>query len=137
MAAQKAKDLLLKLDSTGAGVFVTVAGLRTRTFAIAADSVDVTHSDSPGRWRELLEGAGQRSARVAGSGLFKDAQSDALVRQYVFDGTIRTWQIVVPDFGTLTGLFQVTSLEYGGRHDGEVTFELALESAGALTFTAL
>jgi TP901-1 family phage major tail protein len=137
MAAQKAKDLLLKLDSTGAGVFVTVAGLRTRTFSLAADTVDITHAESPGRWRELLEGAGQRSARLAGSGLFKDGQADALVRQYIFDGTIRNWQIVVPDFGTLTGPFQVTSLEYGGRHDGEVTFELALESAGALTFAAI
>jgi predicted secreted protein len=31
----------------------------------------------------------------------------------------------------------VTALEYAGRHDGEVTFELALASAGPLTFTVL
>ena len=28
MAAQKGRDLLLKIDSTGAGVYITVAGLR-------------------------------------------------------------------------------------------------------------
>jgi hypothetical protein len=33
MTAQKGKDLLLKLDSDGAGSFVTVAGLRARTLA--------------------------------------------------------------------------------------------------------
>jgi TP901-1 family phage major tail protein len=58
------------------------------------------------------------------------------VRQYLFDGTIRTWQIVIPDFGTITGPFQITHLEYSGRHDGEITFELTLDSAGELTFAA-
>ena len=43
----------------------------------------------------------------------------------------------MPDFGTVEGLFQIASLEFGGRYDGEVTFELALESAGELTFTVL
>jgi TP901-1 family phage major tail protein len=55
----------------------------------------------------------------------------------VFDGTIRAWQVLVPDFGTIAGPFQITSLEFSGRHDGEVAFDLSLESAGALTFTAL
>ena len=44
------------------------------------------------------------------------------------------WQIVVPAFGTLSGPFQITALEYAGRHDGEITFEIAMESAGALEF---
>lgn len=53
-----------------------------------------------------------------------------------FDGTIRTWQVVVPDFGTISGPFQVSALDYAGTHDGEVTYELALESAGEISFTA-
>lgn len=137
MAAQKGKDLLLKLDSDGTGTFVTVAGLRTRSLSINAETVDITHSESAGRWRELLEGAGAKSARLSGSGIFKDAASDALVRQYVFDGTIRDWQVLVPDFGTISGPFQITSLELTGRHDGEIAFDLSLDSAGALAFTAL
>jgi TP901-1 family phage major tail protein len=127
MSAQKGKDLLLKLDSDGAGTFVTVAGLRTRALSINA----------AGRWRELLEAAGTRTARLSGSGIFKDASADAIVRQYLFDGTIRPWQAVIPDFGTIAGPFQITHLEYSGRHDGEVAFELTLDSAGPLTFTAL
>lgn len=137
MSAQKGKDLLLKVDSDGTGAFVTVAGLRTRSLAINAETIDVTHSESAGRWRELLDGAGAKSARLSGSGIFRDAASDALVRQYVFDGIIRAWQVIIPDFGTVAGLFQVTSLEFSGRHDGEVAFDISLDSAGPLTFTAL
>lgn len=135
MGAQKGKDLLLKVED-GAG-FVTVAGLRARRLAFNAQTVDVTDSDSAGRWRELLEGAGVRRAGLTGSGLFKDAASDALVRAAFFAGSILTYQVVIPDFGTVTAPFQVAALDYAGNHDGEVTFEIALESAGAVSFAAL
>ena len=88
------------------------------------------------RWRELLSGAGARSAAVTGSGIFKDAASDALVRQSFFDGTALDAQVVVPDFGVIEGPFEISGLDYSGDHNGEATFEISLASAGALTFTA-
>lgn len=136
MAAQKGKDLLLKLGAEGGG-FTTVAGLRARRLAFNAETVDVTSSDSAGRWRELLAGSGVQRAALSGSGIFKDAASDSAIRGQFFDGVIRDWQVVIPDFGTVEGAFQITSLEYSGNHDGEVGFEIALESAGPLAFTAV
>lgn len=135
MTAQKGKDLLLKIHDGSA--FVTVAGLRSRTLAFNAQSVDVTHSESAGRWRELLEGAGVKRASISGSGVFKDAASDTLVRQLFFDGALANCQVLVPDFGTLSGLFQVTALELAAEHDREVTFDLTLESGGAIAFSAV
>ena len=134
MVAQKGKDLLLKLDSDGLGAFVTVAGLRSKRIAFNSETVDVTDADSAGRWRQLLAGAGVQRAAVSGSGIFKDAQSDARIRAAFFAGEIADWQVLLPDFGTVQGPFQITSLEYTGAHDGEVAFEMALESAGAVSF---
>lgn len=136
MSAQRGKDLLVRADD-GAGGFVAVAGLRTRQLAFNTELVDVTNAESVGRWRELLAGAGVRRATVSGAGVFRDQASDARLRQAFFDGTIGSYQVVVPDFGTITGLFQVTSLEYRGDHAGEVTFDMTLDSAGALAFAAL
>ena len=136
MTAQKGKDLLLKVDSDGEGSFVTIGGLRARTLAFNAATVDVTDQESAGRWRELLDGAGLKTARISGNGIFKDAASDETMRSYFFAGTVRTWQVIVPDLGTVEGPFQIATLEYGGQHDGEVTFELGLESAGPLSFAA-
>jgi TP901-1 family phage major tail protein len=136
MTAQRGKDLLLKIDATGLGGFTTVAGLRTRSLAFNTAAVDVTHAESAGEWRELLAGAGIKTARLSGSGIFKDASSDETVRAAFFAGTIRDWQVVIPDFGIVEGAFQITALEYSGGHDNELTFELAMESAGALAFTA-
>ena len=135
MAAQKGKDLLLKIHDGSA--YVTVAGLRSRQIAFNTETVDVTNAESAGRWRELLAGAGVKRAAISGSGVFKDAASDALIRQSFFDGAVQNAQLVVPDFGTLTGPFQVSSLEIAAEHDREVTFDIALESAGELTFAAL
>ena len=135
MAAQKGKDLLVKI-AHGAG-FTTVAGLRSRRLSFNAETVDITHAESANQWRELLDGAGIKRAAVAGRGLFKDAATDALIRQTFFDGAVVNYQIVIPDFGTIEGAFQITSLEFAGEHNGEMTYELALESAGALTFTAI
>lgn len=135
MAAQKGKDLLVKMHDGTA--YVTVAGLRSRTLAFNAQSVDITHAESAGRWRELLDGAGVKRASASGSGVFKDAASDALVRQLFFSGALANCQLVIPDFGTLEGPFQVTALEIAAEHDREVTFDLTLESAGEITFAAL
>ena len=137
MAAQSGKNMLLKLDQTGSGSFLAVAGLRTRQLALNAAAVDATDSESAGRWRELLAGGGIKRASVSGSGIFKDGASDAQIRTLFFGGTIRNWQLLIPDFGTVTGPFQIVALEWAGDHAGEVTFELALESAGELSFAAV
>ena len=133
MTAQKGKDLLVKI-ADGSG-FTTVAGLRTRRLSFNAETVDITHAESANRWRELLDGAGVKRASVSGRGLFKDASTDALMRQTFFDGTVKNYQVVIPDFGTVQGAFQISSLEFAGEHNGEVTYDVALESAGELTFT--
>ena len=69
--------------------------------------------------------------------MFKDEAADARLRLLFFDGTIATFQLVIPAFGVIAGPFQITALEYRGDHAGEVTFDMALDSAGALSFTAL
>ncbi|AKO97291.1 MAG: phage major tail protein, TP901-1 family [Marinovum algicola] len=137
MAAQNGKDLLIKVDLSGAGQFETMVGLRASRISFNAEPVDVTSLESAGGWRELLGGAGVKSAAISGAGIFKDDSTDERARQIFFDGEVPNFQVIIPDFGTVEGPFQVTSLEYAGSHDGEATYELSLASAGALTFVAL
>lgn len=137
MAVQSGKDLLLKVDLTGDGQFETVAGLRATRISFNAETVDVTSLESAGGWRELLAGAGVRSAQVSGAGVFRDAGTDERARQIFFDGEMPAFQVIIPDFGVVEGPFQITAIEYSGSFNGEATYELSLASAGALTFTAL
>lgn len=137
MAAQNGKDLLIKVDMTSDGQFETIAGLRATRVSFNAETVDVTSLESQGGWRELLSGAGVRSASISGSGVFKDEGTDERARQLFFDGETPDFQVIIPDFGIIEGPFQVTALEYSGSHNGEATYELSMASAGALEFSAL
>jgi len=136
MAAQRGKDLLIKIDMTGSGSFETVAGLRATRITFNADTVDITNIESVGGWRELLAGAGVRSAAISGSGVFRDADTDERARQLFFEGQIPAFQIIIPDFGVIEGPFQITAIEYSGDHDGEAVYEISLASAGVLIFVA-
>lgn len=136
MPAQNGKDLLVKIDMTGDGQFETAAGLRASRISFNAETVDVTSLESQGGWRELLAGAGVKTAAVSGSGVFKDEGTDERVRQIFFDGEMPDFQVIIPGFGTVQGRFQITSIEYAGSYNGEATYEMALASAGALTFEA-
>ena len=137
MAAQNGRDLLIKMDMTGDGAFETIAGLRTSRLSFNAETVDVTSIESEGRWRELLGGAGVRSATISGSGVFRDGTTDERARQVFFDGEVPEFQVVIPDFGTVQGPFQITSLEYSGSYNGEATYEVSMASAGVLSFNTL
>ena len=137
MAVQNGRDLLIKMDMTGDGAFETVAGLRATRLSFNAETVDVTSLESVGGWRELLGGAGVRSASISGSGVFRDADTDGRARQIFFDGEVPRFQVVIPDFGTIEGPFQVTGLEYSGSYNGEATYEMSMSSAGVLTFVEL
>ena len=136
MAVQSGKDLLVKVDMTGDGLFESAAGLRATRISFNAESVDVTSLESAGGWRELLAGAGVKTASISGSGVFRDAATDERMRQVFFDGETPDFQVIIPDFGTVEGPFQITAIEYAGTFDGEATYELSLTSAGQITFVA-
>ncbi|MEX3015900.1 phage major tail protein, TP901-1 family [Gymnodinialimonas hymeniacidonis] len=137
MTAQSGKDLLVKVDMDGNGVFETMAGLRASRLSFNSESVDVTSLESTGGWRELLRGGGVKSAAISGSGIFRDTSTDERARDIFFEGEMPDFQVVIPDFGVVEGAFQITSIEYAGTHDGEATYEISMASAGALTFTAV
>jgi TP901-1 family phage major tail protein len=136
MAVQSGKDLLIKVDLNGSGTFQTMAGLRATRISLNAETVEVTSLESAG-WRELLAGAGVKSASVTGSGVFRDEATDARAQQIFFDGEVPEFQVIVPSFGVIEGLFQITAVEYSGTYNGEASYDMTLASAGVLTFTAI
>lgn len=137
MTAQKGRDVLVKIGDGGAPEsFSAIAGLRARTISLNATSVDATDTDSPNAWRELLPGAGVKSATVSGAGVFRNDAAHETARQLFFAQATRNFSLVIPGFGALEGAFLIAALEYSGRHDGEAQYALTLASAGEISFTA-
>lgn len=139
MVAQCGKGIIVSFkDDAGTPAYQVVAGLRTREIQMNAELVDVTSADSAGTggpWREALDACGVRSVTISGSGLFVDDAGSEAVRDAYFENEIRDTKITVPGFGDFVGSFKVTSLRLGGEYNAAVTFDMTLESVGAVTFT--
>lgn len=137
MVGQRGRDLLIMISDGGAPeTFVNVAGIRARTISLSAGLIDATTAQSPQAWRELIAGAGAKRAEVAGSGVFKDAASDARIRQAYFADEAARFRLAIPDFGVLAGPFVISELSYAGDHDSEAAFAIRLVSAGVVSFEA-
>ena len=133
MAAQLGKSLLLKKDISG--TMTTIGGLRSTSMTLNDEMVDITNKDS-GSQRALLAAGGVLSMSISGSGVFTDSTAAPNLRSQYGSSTHGTYNVFVPDLGTYAGTFQLTTLEYSGEYNGEVTYSVTLESAGAVTFSA-
>ena len=137
MAAQKGSARLMKIGNGGSPeAFTTIGGMRSTSLSMNDEMVDVTNKDSS-RARTLLAQGGTNSMTVAGSGVFTDSASEATLKGKFDVSALTNYQFLVPDFGTFTGTFQLTTLEYAGEFNGEVTYSFTFESSGAITFATV
>ena len=133
MAAQLGKALLLKKDISG--TMTTIGGLRSTSMTLNDEMVDITNKDSSNK-RTLLPQGGIQSLTISGSGVFTDSTSDQQLITSVGESVFNTYDFVIPDLGTYSGSFQVTSLEFAGEFNGEATYSVTLESSGTISFAA-
>ena len=140
MAAQKGKDVLIKIGAAPTGAasadsYTTVAGLRSTSIALNDEPVDITNKDSSGA-RTLLAGAGVNSISVTGSGVFLDHSSEATLRTAMGASDFHNFEVIIPDFGTYQGEFMLATLSYSGEYNGETNYDFTLESSGTIAYTA-
>lgn len=137
MAAEKGRLFIIKRgDGTTVETFTTIAALRSTSFSINGEMVDITNKDSSGA-RLLLAEAGVSSVAVSGSGVFTDTANELLLSVSALDRTLDNYEILFESGDKYGAAFQVTTLEYAGEFNGERTYSLTLESSGPVTFTAV
>ena len=133
-SARTGRSLLLY---DGLASTTLIAAMRTTSFTIQGAAVDVTDKSSSGQYRELLAGAGVVSVSVSAKGLLSgSAQTQTLVTR-ALSRTVDNYRLVFDNGDILEGAFQLVQFEASGDYDGEQTYQLALESGGALTFTTV
>ncbi len=133
MPAQAGRDLAIFVNTAG-NSFLPIAGLRTKTVDFGAQMVDVTNSDSVGRWRELLGGAGVNMMNFKGQGIFTDDPAYNSTFDAFIGGLIKVYQVVIPALGTFTGQFLVSDMNFAGQYNQELTGDITFSSAGVITY---
>ncbi len=133
MSANGGAGLLLRPYVSG--VPTTMAGLRTKSVKVNNDVVDVTNSDSAGRWQELLTGVAVKKLEVSGSGVLTGSSLDRTIVNAVLAGTPTQMDIVVPGLGTFSGVFVMTDYDTTTEHNKEIVYSVTIQSTGAITFS--
>lgn len=136
MVAQCGAAIIISIKDA-AGSIKAVAGLRNKRFTMNAEAVDITNSDSVGRWREYLDGCGVRSIDVSGDGVFLDDEGAAVCVDMVMSNSIRDATVFIPGLGTFETRLKMTQCEFQGAHSGEATYSVAAGSAGVVTYTGV
>jgi TP901-1 family phage major tail protein len=141
MTAQKGRGFIFQFD-TGSSTFAAVAGQRNTSFTINNETVDVTNKDSAtaagALHRILLAQAGVGSCSIALDGVYVDATNYNTLRTAAIDNTHVAVRVQVTGAaidGYLHGSFAITSIAEAGAYNGEMTYNISLESAGEFDYT--
>lgn len=133
MAATAGRDILLKLGSGSPVTYTTIAAARTNTMTFDNTEVDITTMDSAGI-RQLLAGAGVRSATASIDGVYTDAAGQAALMTAASAGTHVNLRLEnATNSITVTGTFQVNSFQITGAEGEAGTFSASFASAGTVT----
>lgn len=136
MTAQKGREVLLKLNTSGS-TYATIGGAQSITLTVANTSVDVTNADSAGV-RELLEGAGVNSKSIKFQGIYVDDDYIDALQDAADNNTHINVQLVWPgpsNGGMWQGEFEITQLEFSGNYNESTKQTLTLESSGVIVRT--
>lgn len=115
-----------------AGVYTAIGGFTARSITLNNAPVEFTNANS-NHWREMLSGAGIRSAEISGSGVFVNDAGIKMMLAAVIDGTLKDMQFELPGVIRFTGWWSITSCDLQTSHDTADSYNFAASSSGAIT----
>jgi TP901-1 family phage major tail protein len=111
-----------------AGAWVQIAALKSSSWSISNETIDVTTKDNV--WfRTLLDG-GVRAIEIAASGIWVNSTISQSVEADIQNGVARRFQYRNPDGTVITGLGQCTKYERSGNNDGAEEWSYSLSLMG-------
>jgi TP901-1 family phage major tail protein len=131
-AAIVADAALTTLVSTG---FAAIGGIRSKSFSINSETIDLTNEDSD-EWKVILDQGGVRSVAVSGSGVYSDTDNmRTLQTDFLANNLIEMAFVEVKANYVWAGYFKVESLEISGDYNAESSLSISAASSGEVTLT--
>ena len=129
---QCGKDFVLQRD-TGGPTWVTIGGLRTKSFSINNELIDSTNHGSS-EFREILDGCGIKSMSASGSGVYNgDAGTTQALEAAVLSGVLQDLRLLDSTGRTYTSKFKIVTFERASEFNAEATYSTTIESSGPIT----
>jgi TP901-1 family phage major tail protein len=109
--------------------------LRSSTFEMAADMIDVTTADSTGGWKEYL--AGEKGGTISIEGLYDTSATEGFeeAADDLISGAVATFKYGETESGTTywTGSGLISSVSITGDKNDGASYSLTIQLTGAVT----
>ncbi len=126
----------VKMESSPAsGTFNTIGNMKSTSFSMSVEGIDITDFDSTGNWKELLEG-GVKSVEIALAGNLSSNAIQKQLRAAAFAGAILNFKLTSDLGDAFEGAFQVQGCERTGENKDAEQFTTKLASHGEIEYTA-
>lgn len=136
MTAQHGANVLLQVGNGGMPeTFATLAGMRLTRLQFSNRAINADTLAS-GVWRTLLYGVGPRQLSIAVAGRFENSVAEDALRGYALAGNVRNYRVLFGNGAAISGPFLVTAYAREGRVDDAETYQITLESAGEVEYSA-
>ena len=129
MARYNGRALVIEWDT------VDLVGVRTKSFNIANEHVDVTTDDDDG-WITLLADPATRAIEVTVAGITENQILIAEMMDASVESEPLDIELPTATGALLSGNFFCTEFEGSGEHDGAFEFSATFKSSGVVTYTA-
>jgi predicted secreted protein/photosystem II stability/assembly factor-like uncharacterized protein len=127
--AQRGRKILIKKEIEG--VYVTIAGMVSRTITVSNDNTDITTDTTGEVWRQLL-GNTNTFIDVSGDAVFKDDIAMKQLEQDASEGAADNYRLCFENGDSITGIFLPISFEYTGETLNAQKASFTLGSTGQL-----
>lgn len=129
------RDFVLKVgDAETVETFRAIGAARAVSFRISNSLVDNTLMGAEGI-QAVLVAAGNQSLSIMVEGLFRDAQSEAILRRMALERVTRNLELVFPNGDQLKAAFVVQDYQRGGSLEGLESFSATLVRSGPGTYS--
>ena len=136
MVAQKGRDFLVKVgNGESSETFITIGAARSNNMVINNNPVDATSMSDDGM-QVMISNAGIQSMIVSMDGLFKDENSEKLMRDASFSSNAKNFQLIFPNGDIYEAEFVIQEYSRSGRHDGLEAFSATIIRSGSGVFTS-
>lgn len=127
----KISGMKCRLYIVDASIEKVLAGQRGATLSRTADTIDVTSKDSPGLWRENLQGFKEWS--VSGDGVYvTDDEAYAILRDRFLESQNVDVIVIYEDGNTESGNATISDFSTELPYDDAVTYSITLAGSGPL-----
>lgn len=131
------KLCVVSVLTTAPSTYTAVPGLRAKSISYNAQTIDVTDSESADLFTQLLTGGGVKNFSMTFSGVLEASAALTKLKDTMLDGTLNTYRMLIPGWGTFEGSFALSSASFNNPHDGAVEYDFSLASSGKPTWTTV